>query len=156
LREQDGRLERLIHAVHLSRPENHLSIYQSGCNFACRKCHSAKFSQRVTGRWYTVEDLVEICRDYERAVTLVEPRPKATSWYAGETCLCCGCCVAGEPRPATCPGVVEPKQIVLSAQARARRTTTRLLDADILPGQAAAADDAQLNSTNVICVPRRG
>ena len=114
--EQDGKPERLIHAVHLSRPENYLSIYQSGCNFACRKCHSAEFSQRRTGRWYTVEDLVEICRDYERAVTLVEPRPKATSWHAGETCLCCGCCVAGEPRPATCPGVVEPKQIVLSPQ----------------------------------------
>jgi hypothetical protein len=38
LRKKDFGLERLISAVHLSRPENYLSIYQSGCNFSCRKC----------------------------------------------------------------------------------------------------------------------
>jgi pyruvate formate lyase activating enzyme len=37
LRKKNLGWERLISAVHLSRPENYLSIYQSGCNFPCRK-----------------------------------------------------------------------------------------------------------------------
>ena len=57
LREREGRLERLIKSVHLSRPENYLSIYQSGCNFSCRKCHSWQFSQRPAGSWCTAEML---------------------------------------------------------------------------------------------------
>ncbi|MHC5039664.1 MAG: hypothetical protein ACYTHM_20360 [Planctomycetota bacterium] len=40
LRERGGKPERLIEGNHLSRPENYLSIYQSGCNLSCRKCHS--------------------------------------------------------------------------------------------------------------------
>lgn len=47
LRRRNEALERLIHSVHLSRPENYLSIYQSGCNMRCRKCHSWEFTQYV-------------------------------------------------------------------------------------------------------------
>ncbi len=116
LRERAGRLERLIKAVHLSRPENYLSIYQSGCNFSCRKCHSSEFTQRAAGRWYTVESLVELCRHYEEEVTLVEPRSRITAWHAGETCLCCGRCATGRGRSAACPGALTPEQITVSPQ----------------------------------------
>lgn len=44
LRKKKDGLERMISAIHLSRPENYLSIYQSGGNFSCRKCHSWYFS----------------------------------------------------------------------------------------------------------------
>lgn len=116
LREREGRLERLIEAVHLSRPENYLSIYQSGCNFACRKCHSRHFSQKAAGTWCTIDRLLEACRDYEKEVTLVEPRPRATAWHAGESCRCCGYCVTDKDRPPTCPGLLAPEQIVLGPQ----------------------------------------
>jgi uncharacterized Fe-S radical SAM superfamily protein PflX len=38
---------RLISSAHLSRPEHYFSIYQSGCNMDCLKCHSWNFSQHV-------------------------------------------------------------------------------------------------------------
>ena len=116
LRERDGKLERLIRSVHLSRPENYLSIYQSGCNFSCRKCHSWYFSQIAAGEWHTVDRLVAICREYEKKVTLVEPRSKATAWHAEDSCRCCGLCVTEGRRPAMCPGVLSPEQITLSPQ----------------------------------------
>jgi len=116
LRQRDGKLERLLKSVHLSRPENYLSIYQSGCNFACRKCHSWDFSQRADGDWYTVERLLALCRQYASKVTLVEPRSRATAWHAGESCRCCGQCVTRGSRPATCPGALSPQQITLSPQ----------------------------------------
>ena len=116
LRERDGTLERLIEAAHLSRPENYLSLYQSGCNFACRKCHSWHFSQQAAGEWQPVEQLVRISREYDGEVTLVEPRSRATAWHAGETCRCCGGCVTARGRPPTCPGVLAPEQIVFSPQ----------------------------------------
>jgi pyruvate formate lyase activating enzyme len=116
LRRREGKLQRLIEAAHLSRPENYLSIYQSGCNFSCRKCHSWHFSQKAAGKWHTVEDLLEICRDYEEEVTLVEPRDRATAWHAGDTCRCCGSCLADRGRSPACPGVLTPQQIVISPQ----------------------------------------
>ena len=45
LKYENNQTHRLITAIHLSRPENYLSIYQSGCNFSCRKCHSWSFSK---------------------------------------------------------------------------------------------------------------
>ncbi|MFH1242749.1 MAG: hypothetical protein V1689_10370, partial [Pseudomonadota bacterium] len=45
LKEEDGEIYRMITSIHLSRPENYLSVYQSGCNFSCRKCHSWYFSK---------------------------------------------------------------------------------------------------------------
>lgn len=116
LHKQEGKLERLIEAVHLSRPENYLSIYQSGCNFSCRKCHSWYFSQKAVGKWYSVKKLLRICRDYEKEVTLIEPRSKATAWHAGETCRCCGHCVTTGGRSSVCPGMLNPEQITLSPQ----------------------------------------
>lgn len=116
LRKRDGRFERLLKSVHLSRPENYLSIYQSGCNLSCRKCHSAEFSKHAEGEWFSIERLVEACREYETSVTLKEPREKATAWHAGDSCNCCGACVVGRQRPASCPGVLKPEQITISPQ----------------------------------------
>ncbi|NIS67926.1 MAG: hypothetical protein GTO12_02930, partial [Proteobacteria bacterium] len=93
LKRIDGRPHRLITSVHLSRPENYLSIYQSGCNFSCRKCHSWYFSKVKDGVWYTPADILHKAREYEKNVTLWEPREKATAWHAHDTCRCCGACV---------------------------------------------------------------
>jgi pyruvate formate lyase activating enzyme len=106
---------RLTRSLHLSRPENYFSIYQSGCNLSCRKCHSWEFSQHAAGSWYTPPQILEQCVVYDSAVTLIEPREKATSFHAADTCRCCGGCLAGR-RPPDCPGVLEPDQILLSPQ----------------------------------------
>ena len=50
---------RLITSIHLSRPENYLSIYQSGCNFSCRKCHFWYFSKVKNGNWYSPDDILK-------------------------------------------------------------------------------------------------
>ena len=68
------------------------------------------------GRWYTIDKLVRICKDYEKQVTLTEPRSRATAWHAGETCRCCGACVIGGGRSPTCPNVLKPEQITRSPQ----------------------------------------
>ena len=49
LKYENGNSYRLITSIHLSRPENYLSIYQAGCNFSCRKCHSWTFSKIKDG-----------------------------------------------------------------------------------------------------------
>lgn len=116
LRERAGGLERLIEVAHLSRPENYLSIYQSGCNFSCRKCHSWHFSKMATGSWCSVEDLLETCQEYEKQVTVTEPRSRATSWHAGDSCRCCGLCVTQGKRSASCPDMLSPEQIMISPQ----------------------------------------
>jgi pyruvate formate lyase activating enzyme len=116
LRVHAGGLERLIEVAHLSRPENYLSIYQSGCNFSCRKCHSWHFSKKATGTWLSTDELLKTCLKYEKKVTLTEPRSKATSWHASDTCRCCGLCVTQHKRSMSCPGVLLPEQITLSPQ----------------------------------------
>jgi hypothetical protein len=50
---------RPVTAIHLSRPENYLSIYQSGSNFSCRKCHSWYFSKVKSGTWYSPDDILK-------------------------------------------------------------------------------------------------
>ena len=116
LRHEDETISRLITSVHLSRPENYLSIYQSGCNFSCRKCHSWYFSKVKDGSWFTPQDILKKARDYNSRVTLQEPRNKATAWHAHDSCRCCGSCVTdGKPAP-SCPGVLKPESIVLSPQ----------------------------------------
>lgn len=40
LRQENDTFHRIIEAAHLSRPEHYFSIYQSGCNHYCKKCHS--------------------------------------------------------------------------------------------------------------------
>ncbi len=116
LREEGGELRRLIKSIHLSRPENYLSIYQSGCNLSCRKCHSWEFSRRAEGSWLKPEEIGAICREYSGKVTLSEPRERATAWHAQESCRCCGACVLGRERPGGCPRRIEPAQVVLSPQ----------------------------------------
>lgn len=116
IRKKHGATERLISAIHLSRPENYLSIYQSGCNFSCRKCHSWYFSKQADGDWYSPEQILQACLKYDKQVNLFEPRHKATAFHAHDTCRCCGSCVLYKQRSALCPGILEASQITLSPQ----------------------------------------
>ena len=116
LKQVNSETQRLITSVHLSRPENYLSIYQSGCNFSCRKCHSWNFSKIKDGTWYSTADILAAARAYEKTVTQFEPRTRATAWHAHDACRCCGSCVTLQKPAAFCPGVLEPDQIVLSPQ----------------------------------------
>jgi pyruvate-formate lyase-activating enzyme len=116
LKQIDNEIYRLITSVHLSRPENYLSIYQSGCNFSCRKCHSWYFSKITDGTWYSAKDILDDALAYEKTVTQFEPRSRATAWHAHDACRCCGSCVTRQKPAAFCPGVIEPDQIVLSPQ----------------------------------------
>jgi len=116
LRYEHKKIYRLITSIHLSRPENYLSIYQSGCNFSCRKCHSWYFSKIKEGTWYTPKDVLKQAVDYEKTVTLWECREKATAWHAHDTCRCCGSCVVHGKRSPSCPGVLTPEAILFSPQ----------------------------------------
>lgn len=116
LKESDSGLLRLISAAHLSRPENYLSIYQSGCNFSCRKCHSWTFTKKAKGEWWSTADVLKACKEYEREVTIREPRKRATAFHAHESCRCCGACVMHGKRSPLCPRVIQKKDIVLSPQ----------------------------------------
>jgi len=116
LRKTDDGLLRLISAVHLSRPENYLSIYQSGCNFSCRKCHSWNFTQIAKGEWWSPADILKACKEYEKEVTLREPRSRATAFHAHDSCRGCGACVMYGKRSSLCPRVIQKKEIVLSPQ----------------------------------------
>ncbi len=107
---------RLISAIHLSRPENYLSIYQSGCNFSCRKCHSWSFTKIAKGQWFSSIEILKACKEYEKEVTLREPRNRATAFHAYETCRCCGSCVMYGKRSSLCPKVIQKRDIVLSPQ----------------------------------------
>ncbi len=107
---------RLITAIHLSRPENYLSIYQSGCNLSCRKCHSWYFSKEKNGSWYSPDEILKEAVDYEKSVTLTEPREKATAWHAHDTCRCCGSCILYGKRSNSCPGILDPESIALGPQ----------------------------------------
>jgi pyruvate formate lyase activating enzyme len=116
LKRTDSGWLRRISAVHLSRPENYLSIYQSGCNFSCRKCHSWSFSKVATGNWWSSEDILKACKEYEREVTVREPRSRATAFHAHDSCRCCGACVMHGKRSFLCPNVIQKKDILLSPQ----------------------------------------
>ena len=116
LKYEKGEPSRLITSIHLSRPENYLSIYQSGCNFSCRKCHSWSFSKVWNGSWYTPEDILKESMQYEKLVNLEEPREKATAWHAQETCRCCGTCVTSGWRSSTCPDILDREAILVSPQ----------------------------------------
>jgi len=116
LKQEGDDLLRLIESIHLSRPENYLSIYQSGCNLSCRKCHSWYFSKVARGKWYSPSEIAMLCVDYDRRVTLREPRDRATSWHAHDHCRCCGACILSEKRSSHCPQRLSPEEIVLSPQ----------------------------------------
>ena len=116
LKNVNGKPYRLITSIHLSRPENYLSIYQSGCNFSCRKCHSWHFSKQKDGNWYSSDQIADIAKEYEKKVTLNEPREKATAWHAHDTCRCCGSCALQGERSPLCPGFLNADAISLSPQ----------------------------------------
>ncbi len=107
---------RRIEAAHLSRPEHYLSIYQSGCNHTCLKCHSWEFSQHVRGTWTSNDELARIAAAYAGCVTVHEPRERATAWHGTDLCRCCGRCFLQGERGPLCPGVLSPDQVVLSPQ----------------------------------------
>lgn len=136
LRWEDGVPYRLIHAAHLSRPEHYFSIYQSGCNLSCLKCHSWEFTQYAQGIWMSPDDIAHLALRYSEKVTFREPRERATAFHALDICKGCGTCVKLEPavgfeegrrvtrlylkesgiRSPFCPRVLDPKQIILSPQ----------------------------------------
>ncbi|HIE51936.1 MAG TPA: radical SAM protein [Armatimonadetes bacterium] len=116
LRRVGGAWQRVIRSIHLSRPEHYLSIYQSGCNHHCRKCHSAEFSKCVNGDWISTDDLAELAAQYAQHITVWEPRERATMWHATDLCRGCGACVLYGKRGALCPGVLDSQQVVFSPQ----------------------------------------
>ncbi len=116
LKRTDNGVLRLISAAHLSRPENYLSIYQSGCNFACRKCHSWSFTKIAKGDWWSPADVLKACKEYEKEVTVREPRNRATAFHAHDSCRGCGACVMHGKRSSLCPKVIGKDEIVLSPQ----------------------------------------
>ncbi|HSB04064.1 MAG TPA: radical SAM protein [Thermodesulfobacteriota bacterium] len=116
LKQTDSGPLRLISAVHLSRPENYLSIYQSGCNFSCRKCHSWDFAKVAKGQWWSPADVLKACKEYAKEVTLQEPRERATAFHAQDSCRCCGACVMHGKRSSLCPKVIQKEEIFLSPQ----------------------------------------
>ncbi len=108
--------ERVIKSHHLSRPEDYLSIYQSGCNHTCLKCHSHEFSKVVNGEWMSAEKLARATIDYSKHITVFEPREAATSWHAHRLCKHCGSCVLYGVQSEKCPQKLKPEQVVLSPQ----------------------------------------
>ena len=116
LKTEGNEILRRITSIHLSRPENYLSIYQSGCNFSCRKCHSWTFSKVSDGNWYTPEQIRKIANEYSKKVTQKEPREMATAWHAHDSCRCCGACKISGTRSHSCPGILNPEAILLSPQ----------------------------------------
>lgn len=116
LREKKGEFERKFVSVVLSRPEHYLSMYQSGCNLACRKCHSAEFSQISTGAWLSTADLAAAAEEYAGHVNVTEPRTRWTMFHAEDLCRGCGACVLQGGRSPLCPGAIEPEQVLASRQ----------------------------------------
>jgi pyruvate formate lyase activating enzyme len=117
LKYEYGTPHRLINAISLSRPEHYLSVYQSGCNLSCQKCHSWRFTQNAMGKWMSPYDMAKeverYLRDYE--ITFVR-REHATSWHAHELCKSCGSCVMHGKKSTRCPGVISVDKIELSPQ----------------------------------------
>ncbi|MFQ6074646.1 MAG: radical SAM protein [Candidatus Bathyarchaeia archaeon] len=116
LKKEEGQWSRVITSAHLSRPEDYYSIYQSGCNHHCLKCHSWSFSQTVHGFWASTDDLARMASDYELTVTVWEPRERATMWHATDLCRHCGLCATRGVRGPLCPGRLGREQIVLGPQ----------------------------------------
>lgn len=116
LKQEGHQWFRLIKSAHLSRPEHYFSIYQSGCNHSCLKCHSWDFTQEANGSWISAAEIGRMAKEYERSVTVRELREKATMWHATDLCHSCGSCLITGERGWLCPQVLEPKDIILSPQ----------------------------------------
>ena len=116
LKKDNNQWYRLIISAHLSRPEDYFSIYQSGCNHSCLKCHSWEFSQIFNGFWVSIDELAQMAADYELIVTVRESRNRATAWHASDLCKHCGLCMLEGRRGEFCPRRLDPSQIVHSPQ----------------------------------------
>ena len=116
IRRNNDQFERLIKSKHLSRPEDYFSVYQSGCNHDCLKCHSADFSKYVNGTWLSTDELADIAKEYLSYVTIFEPKERVTMWHAEDLCYHCGSCVLSGMQSETCPKKITTNQIVLSPQ----------------------------------------
>jgi len=105
---------RLIHSYAHKAPEQYLSIYQSGCNWSCKKCHSWRFSKNASGSWMSPEDIAKVSHEYatkNRENMVEEPRDHATSWHAQKLCRNCGSCILRGERSEYCPGEIKLDQI---------------------------------------------
>ena len=116
LKFENGQYHRVISALHLSRPEDYFSIYQSGCNHNCLKCHSWEFSKHYNGKWYSTDAIAQECKNYENYVTVFEPRERALMYYANKQCRHCGSCIIFNKRSPLCPNKLSKDQIVLGPQ----------------------------------------
>ncbi|MHA2225561.1 MAG: radical SAM protein [Candidatus Hodarchaeales archaeon] len=116
LRIENDEYKRLIKSIHLSRPEDYLSVYSSGCNHGCLKCHSSEFSKSVNGVWISNGALAKRAFEYSGTVTVKEPRSRATMWHAEDLCLHCGSCIVYGKRSEQCPRKLLPSQVVISPQ----------------------------------------
>jgi len=116
LKRKNGAIYRLIHSYAHKSPEQYLSIYQSGCNWNCRKCHSWRFSKRASGIWMSPGDIAKISEEYVKnnvGNMYVEPREHATSWHAHELCRSCGSCITTGVRSSYCPERLRLDQMTL-------------------------------------------
>ncbi len=107
---------RLIHSYAHKAPEQYLSIYQSGCNWSCKKCHSWRFSKHASGSWMSPEDIAKASNEYAEKNSenmYEEPRERATSWHAHELCRSCGSCILTGERSEHCPGRLRLDQMTL-------------------------------------------
>jgi len=116
LKWEDDTPSRVIRDISLSRPEDYLSIYQSGCNFSCLKCHSWEFTKYRNGQWMSPQEIIAFAQEYAKLVTVKEPKERATSFHAHDLCRHCGSCVASGKRSDLCPDKLKPEQILLSPQ----------------------------------------
>jgi len=116
LKWENGTPHRLIHSYTHKAPECYLSIYQSGCNWNCMKCHSWRFTQHASGVWMSPKDIAKLALDYaelNKDNMYKEPREHATSWHACELCISCGSCILLGKRSEHCPRKLELDQITL-------------------------------------------
>ncbi|MCK4853714.1 MAG: radical SAM protein [Bacteroidales bacterium] len=111
-----GTWYRVISSAHLSRPEHYFSIYMSGCNLNCRKCHSHEFTKKIKGEWMSTDQIANLCAEYEKNVTVFEPVERALDYYAHDLCRCCGSCVMLGRQSSRCPGRISPNQVLLGPQ----------------------------------------
>ena len=111
-----GHPQRLIYSYAHKAPEKYLSIYQSGCNWSCKKCHSWRFSKHTSGKWMSPEDIVRISKDYAKKNwdnLYKEPKNRVTSWHAHELCYSCGSCITQGKRSRYCPEKLRLDQITM-------------------------------------------
>jgi len=116
LRWLKGTPHRLIESYALKAPEFYLSIYQSGCNWNCLKCHSWRFTKRASGGWMSPADIGRVAERYfESNIECMfwEPKEHATSWHAHRLCRGCGSCVILGQRSRYCPRRLKPDQVTL-------------------------------------------